>query len=106
MPSVTGTISRSPTCSSGSGESISIIDPKSRRQMPPTASTPKLVDLDLEDEQHQAEQDQQHARIADRQHLEGEKRQQQADAAGDAGQDRAGLHSSIVRPSVPSISSR
>ena len=38
--SVIGTISRSPTCSSGSGESTSIIEPRSRLTMPPTARTP------------------------------------------------------------------
>ena len=57
--------------------------------MPADRQHPVARDLDLEDQQHKAEQDQQDAGGADRQHLEGEKRQQQADAAGDTRQDGA-----------------
>src|SRR5256885_58612 len=48
--------------------------------------------LDLGDEEHDGEQDEQQAREVDRQALEGEERQDQRDAADDAGQDRAGRH--------------
>ena len=48
-------------------------------------------DLHLGDEQHDREEDQQHAGKVDRQALEGEERQDQRDAADDAGQDDAGV---------------
>ena len=85
-----GRIRRSPICSSGSGESISIIEPNSRLAIPPTASRPWLDHLDLQDQQHESEQDQQEPGVVDRQDLEREERQQQADAADDAGHDGAG----------------
>ena len=106
MPSVTGRISRSPICISGSGESISIIEPKSRLAMPADREQAVAGHLDLEDEQREAQHDQQHAGVADRQHLQREEREQQADAARDAREDAPGLHNSIVSPSVPSVSSR
>ena len=78
-----GTISRRPICSSGSGESISIIDPRSRLTMPADAEQPVARHLHLEDQQRKAEQDQQNAGVADGQDLKREERQQQAHASGD-----------------------
>ena len=48
-------------------------------------------DLDLGDQEHDAEEDQEQPRVVDRQALEGEERQDQRDAADDAGQDHAGV---------------
>ena len=76
-------------CSSGTGESISIIEPKIRLTTPPTVEQAVAGDLDLEHQQQQAEEHQQQAGVVDRQHLEREERQQQAEAADDARQHRA-----------------
>ena len=81
-------MNRSPICSSGGGESISIIDPNSRLMMPPSASSAEARHLDFENEQDDAEENQSECRVADRQHLKREECEQQADAAGDAGKNR------------------
>ena len=75
-------------------------DPADRQQ-------PVARDLDLEDEQHEAEQDEEHAGIADR----AAPGKRKTPAAGRCRRRRPaamapGLQSSIVRPSVPSVSSR
>ena len=83
-PPTTGRISDRLTRSSGTGESIRIIDPSSRLMMPPALQQPVAGDLDLEHQQGDAEQDEQHAGVVHRKHLQREEGQEQADAAGDA----------------------
>ena len=82
--------SRRPTCSSGSGESMSISDPSTRLIDAAHRQQAEADHLHLEHSSDDAEEDQQQPDVVDRQDLEREERQQQAHAADDARQDRAG----------------
>ncbi len=82
----------------GTSVSISITEPITKAAMPPIPKDSETWHKRLGRHQRHAEQRQGKAGIIDRQHVKGVERQQQADAADDAGPTRPGLWNSNSNP--------